>query len=269
MVRALQLSARMRLVVILGLLVACGHPRHGIRPRSSQTPAPTTTASSVDAACATKVSYSTAWIAPANHPGHSDIADGNVTWDGTCIDDGNNSYAVLSNGWKPYLPAPRRARSRSIRRLAAVRCPLHDAIHVRQRLAASDQSPDAVRRVAGRAFWDGAAAPPAPTRTPSCRMAGSRISTARARAASRSAGPAAAGSTRIPSRRSAARIPASSVTVTATSCRARRATRASVPALRVDRPRVVEGEGAHPARGRAPGMGEVSDFWAPRNSSRR
>ncbi|HEY1697771.1 MAG TPA: glycoside hydrolase family 43 protein [Polyangiaceae bacterium] len=26
-----------------------------------------------------------------------------MTWDGSCIDDGANSYATLSNGWKPYF----------------------------------------------------------------------------------------------------------------------------------------------------------------------
>ncbi len=55
------------------------------------------------ASCATKISYATSWIAPAGHAERFDIADENVTWDGTCTDDGNNSFATLSNGWKPYF----------------------------------------------------------------------------------------------------------------------------------------------------------------------
>src|SRR5207302_1978001 len=35
--------------------------------------------------------------------GPLDAGAGDVTWDGTCTDDGGDSYAVLSNGWKPYF----------------------------------------------------------------------------------------------------------------------------------------------------------------------
>jgi len=31
------------------------------------------------------------------------VASGEVTWDGVCTPDGANSYALLSNGWKPYF----------------------------------------------------------------------------------------------------------------------------------------------------------------------
>src|SRR4051794_15466469 len=55
------------------------------------------------APCTTRISYGDRWIHGASHPSQEDVASGDVTWDGTCIDDGNNSYAVLSNGWKPYF----------------------------------------------------------------------------------------------------------------------------------------------------------------------
>jgi GH43 family beta-xylosidase len=59
---------------------------------------------SIDAqVCTTRVTYGQSWIHGANHPAQDDVADGDVTWDGTCTDDGANSYAVLSNGWKPYF----------------------------------------------------------------------------------------------------------------------------------------------------------------------
>ncbi len=54
-------------------------------------------------ACSTVVTYGNTWIHGANHPDQFDVAQGDVTWDGTCTDDGANSYATLSNGWKPYF----------------------------------------------------------------------------------------------------------------------------------------------------------------------
>src|SRR5262249_34151122 len=55
------------------------------------------------APCRTRISYGQAWIHPAQHPAQSDVASGAVTWDGRCIDEGANSYALLSNGYKPYF----------------------------------------------------------------------------------------------------------------------------------------------------------------------
>lgn len=54
-------------------------------------------------ACRTVISYGNAWIHSPNHPDQVDTAQAEVTWDGVCTDDGANSYAVLSNGWKPYF----------------------------------------------------------------------------------------------------------------------------------------------------------------------
>jgi GH43 family beta-xylosidase len=55
------------------------------------------------AACTTRITYGEAWLHAASHPSQSDVTSGLVTWDGSCHDDGANSYAVLSNGWKPYF----------------------------------------------------------------------------------------------------------------------------------------------------------------------
>jgi GH43 family beta-xylosidase len=55
------------------------------------------------AGCTTRITYGDAWIHGAQHPGQSDSAAGTVGWDGVCHDDGANSYALLSNGWKPYF----------------------------------------------------------------------------------------------------------------------------------------------------------------------
>lgn len=53
--------------------------------------------------CSTRISYGATWMAPANHPARYDDVTDEVTWDGTCTDDGANSYAVLSNGFHPYF----------------------------------------------------------------------------------------------------------------------------------------------------------------------
>ena len=55
------------------------------------------------APCTTRVTYGDAWIHGADHPNPFDDVSGSVTWDGTCVNEGPNSYAVLSNGWKPYF----------------------------------------------------------------------------------------------------------------------------------------------------------------------
>ncbi len=54
-------------------------------------------------ACSTRVTYGSAWLPPANHPGSFDVIAGDVTWDGTCTDDGADSYASFSNGWQPHF----------------------------------------------------------------------------------------------------------------------------------------------------------------------
>ncbi|MEO8877193.1 MAG: hypothetical protein ABI461_16485, partial [Polyangiaceae bacterium] len=44
------------------------------------------------ACTATRVTYGDAWIRGASHPADFDDATGLVTWDGTCTDDGANSF---------------------------------------------------------------------------------------------------------------------------------------------------------------------------------
>jgi arabinan endo-1,5-alpha-L-arabinosidase len=53
--------------------------------------------------CTTRITYGSAWIHGPDHPADHDDASGVVTWDGVCVDEGSNSYAVLSNGWRPYF----------------------------------------------------------------------------------------------------------------------------------------------------------------------
>jgi GH43 family beta-xylosidase len=53
--------------------------------------------------CTTRISYGDTWIHPASHPDAFDDVAGSVSWDGACTDDGQNSTATLSNGWKPYF----------------------------------------------------------------------------------------------------------------------------------------------------------------------
>jgi arabinan endo-1,5-alpha-L-arabinosidase len=53
--------------------------------------------------CSTRISYGATWIRPTGHTDNFDDVEGAVSWDGTCTDDGANSYALLSNGFKPYF----------------------------------------------------------------------------------------------------------------------------------------------------------------------
>lgn len=53
--------------------------------------------------CTTRITYGSKWIRPGDHPADYDDVRGRVTWDGVCIDEGSNSYAILSNGWRPYF----------------------------------------------------------------------------------------------------------------------------------------------------------------------
>ncbi len=53
--------------------------------------------------CTTRITYGSAWIHPSGHPASFDDVAGPVTWDGTCTDDGASSFALLSNGFKPYF----------------------------------------------------------------------------------------------------------------------------------------------------------------------
>ena len=55
------------------------------------------------APCQTRISYGNGWIRPANHPASYDDVSALVTWDGPCTSDGESSYALLSNGWKPIF----------------------------------------------------------------------------------------------------------------------------------------------------------------------
>jgi len=56
--------------------------------------------------CTTRITYGSRWIRGGDHPADYDDAAGRITWDGVCHRDGGNSYAVLSNGWRPYFEGP-------------------------------------------------------------------------------------------------------------------------------------------------------------------
>lgn len=107
-------------------------------------------------ACATRISYATNWIAPANHPAQFDVADGHVTWDGSCTDDGNNSYATLSNGWKPYFVGKQAC---AIALDPTAGCEAPRACTTRITYGSSWLAPAnhaaQYDDVAGRVFWDG------------------------------------------------------------------------------------------------------------------
>ncbi len=150
----------------LVLLAACGEPG------SPGTGDPGDVATDADVgkgddgtteACATKISYAESWIAGANHPARFDVADGHVTWDGTCTDDGNNSYATLSNGWKPYFTG-KQACAIALDPSAGCGAPTACTTRITYGNAWGHPAnhPAQYDDIAGRVFWDGA-----------CRAAGS------------------------------------------------------------------------------------------------
>src|SRR6185312_10718761 len=100
-------SARCMRALPLFFLVACSSaavlPDGGPADASIDASIEAGTQSDAVAPCTTRIQYGAAWIHGANHPDDFDVASGPVTWDGTCTDDGTNSYATLSNGWKPYF----------------------------------------------------------------------------------------------------------------------------------------------------------------------
>lgn len=55
--------------------------------------------------CKTRITYGPSWLPAANHPANYDDVPGKVTWlnNRACVTSGTESYADLSNGWRPYF----------------------------------------------------------------------------------------------------------------------------------------------------------------------
>ncbi len=106
--------------------------------------------------CTTTVTYGQSWVHGSNHPAQLDVAQGLVTWDGTCTNDGASSYATLSNGWKPYFSgndACILALDASISCGAAAACSTR--ITYGSAWLPPANHPDPYDDVAGRVFSDG------------------------------------------------------------------------------------------------------------------
>nr|MBA3539644.1 glycosyl hydrolase [Deltaproteobacteria bacterium] len=150
----------MRHLVIVGLVVTgCASNQ----PDGSMNAVDALGADAVREVCTTRITYGTSWLRPATHPGQVDVADGAVTWDGTCVADGANSYAVLSNGWKPYFTGTSGCAI-AIDATAGCGTPVACTTRVTYGDAwlAPATHPEHHDDIAGRVFWNGA-----------CRAAGS------------------------------------------------------------------------------------------------
>jgi arabinan endo-1,5-alpha-L-arabinosidase len=105
--------------------------------------------------CTTTLTYGTAWIAPAGRVGSTDLVSGEVTWDGACVEDGANSYALLSNGWKPYF----QGHGRCVLALDTAHCAAPSPCATRATYGPAWLAPsghlDRFDDVAGRLLWDG------------------------------------------------------------------------------------------------------------------
>jgi GH43 family beta-xylosidase len=110
----------------------------------------------VAAPCTTRIAYGSRWIHPDNHPSSWDEVSEKVTWDGSCVADGANSYAVLSNGWKPYFSG----RGTCVLALDYDNCPGTAAgcatrIGYGPAWKAAPDHPQAFDDVASAVLWDG------------------------------------------------------------------------------------------------------------------
>lgn len=141
----------MRFALVLALASCSGSPS---KATPDGPPADVSSAPDAAEACSTTITYGLSWIHPDGHTGQTDTADGVVTWDGTCVPSGANSYAVLSNGWRPYF--------------SGHTCELaldHPGCHVTSGCTtrigygsawiAAANHPDPYDDVTGRVFWDG------------------------------------------------------------------------------------------------------------------
>ncbi|MFP2958414.1 glycoside hydrolase family 43 protein [Myxococcus sp. 1LA] len=104
-------------------------------------------------ACSTRITYGERWIRPSGHTAQYDTASNLVTWDGTCINEGSNSYAVLSNGWRPYFTG-----NNACVMALDTDCTGATACSTRVTYAASWMHPSGHTAqyddVSGRVFWD-------------------------------------------------------------------------------------------------------------------
>jgi hypothetical protein len=142
----------MRLTLIFALAACSGSPSKA----TPDAPAGDAPEASPDAAgpCTTVVRYGDSWIHPDGHPAQNDTAMGVVSWDGVCVAAGANSYAVLSNGWRPYFSGHSCAIA-----LDHPGCNVTSACTTRISYGAAwiaaPNHPDAHDDVTGRVFWTG------------------------------------------------------------------------------------------------------------------
>jgi hypothetical protein len=142
----------MRLTLIFVLAACSGSPSKA----TPDAPAGDAPEASPDAAgpCTTVVRYGDSWIHPDGHPAQNDTAMGVVSWDGVCVAAGANSYAVLSNGWRPYFAGHSCAIA-----LDHPGCNVTSACTTRISYGAAwiaaPNHPDAHDDVTGRVFWTG------------------------------------------------------------------------------------------------------------------
>lgn len=111
-------------------------------------------AGSTDTPCTTRVSYGNA-LDTAKHPNEVEELDGTVSWDGVCTNEGNNSYALLSDGTKRYFVG----KGQCVVALdascsASTKCATRITYGAAWQKGASH--PAQYDQVTGRVFWDGA-----------------------------------------------------------------------------------------------------------------
>ncbi|WP_236515744.1 glycoside hydrolase family 43 protein [Sandaracinus amylolyticus] len=107
------------------------------------------------APCSTRITYGSAWIR-GERTTDFDVVRADVRWDGVCTNEGSNSYAVLSNGWRPYFTG----HNACVIALDHTGCPNTDAacttrITYGESWIAPAGRTSRTDRVTGRVTWNG------------------------------------------------------------------------------------------------------------------
>jgi len=149
----------MRALVALSIVAACGDS-----PPTSGTIDDAAVVADDDSAvvtpCTTRIEYGSRWIQPSGHTETFDIVEGDVTWDGSCTVDGNNSYATLSNSFKPYFTGKATCAIAldHTGNCANVATSCKTRVTYADTWIAAPNHPESYDDVNGRVFWNGACA---------------------------------------------------------------------------------------------------------------
>lgn len=147
---------RLVLVLVVTCSAACsGNPSSGGPDGGTGGGPDDAAADAAPGVCTTRITYGDRWIRPGGHDAQYDVVEELVTWDGACSADGANSFATLSNGWKPYFTGTSGCAI-ALDYSAACNQPTTCSTRISYGTTwlAPANHPEQYDDVAGRVFWD-------------------------------------------------------------------------------------------------------------------